>query len=304
MISFSRAVYEVARKEAMQHLRTKRLLVLGGIMLAMFALLTVVLPSLFFPEELLQPADDRWVHNELFGLFVTIPIIGGMAIMRILAITLTADGVSAEWQRRTIFLMLARPVPRSAFVLGKFLGSAIPISILYALVALIDYAAISFVVGALPGASEFRQFIIGLGMMSLGIIAYSSLGLFFSSLTRGTLPSFILSFLVALLVLPAVSAIGFVVYQVDSQENFEAGNFDRSLRPDPREWKYDWSTYLDPGSAMARVGTILQMPDSDGQQPGIGFGPQRTWPAVLSALTWTGLLLGGSLLTVLRRDFD
>lgn len=306
MISYGAAVYEIARKEALQHLRTKRLLIMGSILLVSLILVTLVVPiAVFGLDEIAQESEDepptQWTPapaNLLFLFFLNAPVIGGVFLLIMLGIILTADSVVSEWQRKTLFLLLSKPVPRSAFVLGKFLGSAIPLVLMFSVVFLLDYLLLALITGGVD-AESFLRFLGMLGLLALGTCAFAALGLLFSSLMRSSNPSFTLSVLAAIVVFPLVSSIGDFVYMSDQ--------FGSGSGLDKKDWVYDWTHYLTPAAAINTASPAL-MGDED-----IGFtlsflfpqfNPARTWLAAIASSAWAVLFVGLSMLTVRRRDFE
>lgn len=301
MISYAQAVYEVARKEALQHLRTKRLIILGAILLASLVLVTIIVPFAIFPGEFLREIGDETglaVANFLFLFFLNAPVIGGVFLLELLALVLTADGVVSEWQRKTVFLVLSRPVPRSAFVLGKFFGSAIPLVVMFSIVFILDYALLAALTGGV-GAEAVGRFLATLGLLALGTAAFAALGLLFSTLMRSSTPAFTLSLVAAILVFPLVSNIGDFTYAADGIGG-----------DDPRDedaWRYDWSHYATPASAINTApGVLTGEEELDFTLNFLfpQFSPQRVPLAVGASLAWTALFVALAVLAVARRDFE
>jgi ABC-type transport system involved in multi-copper enzyme maturation permease subunit len=300
MSDYWRAVYEVARKDALQQVRTKRLIVLGSILVVSLLFITLVIPWFVLgigdaPEEIRDEIGA--IQNFAFLFFLSAPVIGGLFLLQVLAIVVTADAVCSEWQRRTVFLVLSKPVPRSAFVLGKFCGATGPLLVLVLGVLFLVYLLLIAIYPGAPDATEWGRFLGMLGLLGLGMVAFSALGLFFSSLTRSTTPSLAFALLVALVVFPVVAGISDYVLLADEINN----------RVEDRDSaRYDWSHYLSPASAMLRSPDVVVEEDIP-----LTFSflfpqavPQSTWGSVASSLGFTALFLGLSLLTVVRRDFD
>jgi Cu-processing system permease protein len=70
---------------------------------------------------------DRMVTD--FGLSVMSLLLSGLAIF------LSSGLISKEIERRTIFLVVSRPVSRTQFVLGRFLGNVLTLGVLQLLMA-------------------------------------------------------------------------------------------------------------------------------------------------------------------------
>jgi ABC-type transport system involved in multi-copper enzyme maturation permease subunit len=307
-MEFVRAVYEVARKEVLQHIRTKRLLVIGLFFVVMLQLVTMVLPQVF--GELESPeAGDPSLENSFFYFHLNASLFGGLFAIQLLCIVLTADAVCSEWSQRTIFLLLSKPVSRTAFVLGKYLGSIASIVPLVAVIYVLQYLLMMAVYPGQPTGAEVGGFFLMLGMLTLGALAVSAVALLFSTLTRSTVLSLILTLLTVFFLLPIVSAIGDITYGFDESAHFRDGG-DPAQAPDPSDWRYDWSHYATPSGTLAAAPGLLFVGDDDISE-GFSlsllipqFAPHRTWMAILSGLGFTALLVGLSILRVRLRDFE
>lgn len=294
---FWHATYEVARKEFLQLLRTRRLLVIGALLLASLLFTTVVVPVLFFNLDQAADPGELALENQVFLIFLNAPIIGGYFFIQLLAIVLVSDGVVSEWQRRTIFLLLSKPVPRSAFVLGKFLGSVVPLAVAFTLLFALDYGLLQILLPGTPTGAQAGRFFGGVGLIVLGVVAFAAMGLFFSTLTRSSVASLVATLAFAFLVFPLLGGIGDFVRIADS---FDGGVVDETA---PR---YDWSHYLNPGLVMVMAGDVI----SEGSLSGglVAFIPQNApvhlWLSIVSTVGFAASFIGLSLLSVWRRDFE
>lgn len=291
MTGFWKATYEVARKEVLQHLRTKRLYIVLGLMALALALMTLV----FGPDVLrgFSSPDTSREHMVMLFYFSSF-FIGGFFFVQLLAIVLTSDAVCSEWGDRTIFLLLSKPVSRSAFVTGKFLGSFLVVAA--AIVALfgLDYALIQPAYTGAPSGSEVAGFFGALGVLVLGAAAFSALALFFSTLSRSTALSILATLAVWILVFPIIAQIG--LFTTLGDEDFQ-GDFD-----DPR---IDWSRYLSPATSMTAAAKLLVPADDDRMfLEFFGGGPAHIEWAIMALLGHTALFFGLALFVVQRRNFE
>lgn len=303
--TWGRAAWEIARKEAIQLVRTKRLIVLGSILLASLLFTTIVVPILIL--ELNEAESDPFgegnaSENFAFLFFLNAPVIGGVFLLQILAVVLTSDGVCSEWQRRTVFLVLSKPVPRTAFVMGKFLGAALPLVAVFGLTFLLDYLLLQALLPGSPTATDVGRFFGAIGMVSLGMMAFAAMGLFFSTLTRNSTPSLVLGLAMAVLVFPIASSIS--DYACMAAEDCGGGFFGGGGENDAL--RYDISHYFTPAAPFNVASDILVEEE-------ISFTFNFLFPvsaaesiagAALAGVAWTGLFIGGSLLVVQRRDFE
>lgn len=147
-----RSTLMFARKEALEILRTSRIIVLPAILL-LFAL-TGPLLAKYTPEILSAVAGDQlggielppptafdaygqWVKNlAQIGLFAVIISYGGI--------------VSAERRRGTAILALIKPLSRTGFVLAKFVVHAVFLSVLLAVMTAVTWGVTAAVFGEAP----------------------------------------------------------------------------------------------------------------------------------------------------------
>lgn len=302
-----RSIYEVARKDVLQHIRTKRLLVIGIFFFVMLQLVTMVIPQVF--GELEDPAPgEASLENTFFFFHLNASLFGGLFAIQLLCIVLTADAVCSEWGQRTIFLLLSKPVSRTAFVLGKYIGSVVSIVPTIAILYVIQYLVMMAVYPGQPTGDEVVGFVLMLLMLALGAMAVAAVALFFSSLTRSNVLSLILTLLTAFFLFPIIGAIGDITYGFDQSEAWREGRDGDAI--DPEDWKYDWSHYATPtGTLSAAPGLLFPEDDDEGEGFSLSlfipqFAPQRTWMAVLSGFAFIGLFVGLSILRVNKRNFE
>ena len=304
---FLRATYEVARKDVLQHIRTKRLLVIGIFFLVVLQLVTMVIPHVFGELENPPPGEPS-LENTFFFFHLNASLFGGLFAIQLLCIVLTADAVCSEWGQRTIFLLLSKPVSRTAFVVGKYVGSVVSIVPTIALLYVLQYMLMMAVYPGQPTGDEVLGFALMLLMLALGAMAVAAVALFFSSLTRSNVLSLILTLLTTFFLFPILGAIGDITYGFDQSAEYQRGGDGYAL--DPEDWKYDWSHYATPTGTLAAAPGLL-FPGDNGEDEGFAlslfipqFAPQRTWMAVLSGAAFIALFVGLSILRVNRRNFE
>ena len=293
---FWNATYEVARNEVLQHLRTKRLLIIGSLLLGSLILMTIVLPITLFE---LDQADANEIgggvaiENFAFMLFLNFPLVGGYLFIQLLAIVLTADGVSSEWQRKTLFLLLSKPVPRAAFVLGKFFGAIIPIVVLFSGLFILDYLLLQAVYDGTPSGEQVARFFGAVGLLILGAVAFAAMGLLFSALTRSSVSSLIWALAAGLLIFPIVGAIG----------DFNCAGAGSACDPDALA--YDWSHYVTPNHVMTKAGEVLLGVELDVQFSLVPTNPASSTPGVtIAGVLMIVVFLAATLIAVQKRNFE
>lgn len=301
--TFWNGVWQVARKEVMQHVRTKRLLIIGAFFFVMLQLVTMVVPLVFGAADDAPASGDPSLENSWFFIHLNASLFGGLFAIQLLCIVVTADAVCSEWSQRTIFLLLSKPVSRTAFVLGKFIGSVASVIPTIAGIYVLQYLLMMVVFPGQPSGAEVAGFFRMLLLLAFGATAVASVALLFSTLTKSNVLSLILTLLSVFFLFPIVGAIGDITY------TFRANDEDRTDELDPEDWVYDWSHYATPSGAMAAAGA--QLFPGDEADVGVAFAllipqfaPQRTWMAVLSGAGFIALGVGLSILRVNRRDFE
>ena len=305
-MEFVRAAYEVARKDFLQHVRTKRLLVIGIFFIVVLQIVTMVIPLAFGIADDDPPSGSPSRENEMFFFHLNASFFGGLFAIQLLCIVLTADAVCSEWGNRTIFLLLSKPVSRTAFVVGKYLGSLASILPLVLVIYLLQYFLMMAIYAGQPTGDEVSGFFQMLGMLVLGSMAIASVALFLSTLTRSTVMALVLCLLTAIILLPLLSMIGDITLIVDEVNQDQSdGDFQP---PDLDSWRYDWSHYF-PGSALNSAPSKL-MPGQGDDYVGAFSGlipqsaPQRPLLSAFSGLAYTALFVGLSILRVNKRNFE
>ncbi len=292
---FMRGVYEVARKEVLQHIRTKRLLIIGIVVALLLGMVTLV----FGPGVTRNLPDDAPVSKEhtVLLFYFAVGLIGGLQFTQLLAIILTGDAVCSEWSNRTIFLLLSKPVSRQAFVIGKFLGSAFTVAASLAVLFTLDYLAMQPFYAGSPSSEEVMGFFKMLGVVVLGATAFSALALFFSTLTRSTATSIILALSAWLIIFPVIGNVGFFA---------ELGKGDQA---DLDSDSVDAWRYLNPAADMQAGARLVAPTESDVEEAVLALNIFQTAPDHVDTAIWalighTVLWLGLALVVVQRRNFE
>lgn len=305
--SFAHATFEIARKEFLQLLRTKRLLGLGITILAAMVLLTLVIPLIiinvtgdldaFADDDSGEAVDDvPYLHNGvmLFFLGAGIFLVSGYGLFEMLAIVMTADAVSSEWSRRTVFLVLSKPVPRHAFVLGKFLGIGVPLAVLVGTLIILDYLFVTILVPGWPAWNEVGRFFGAAGMIMLGVLMWSAIALAFSTMFRSTAAGLLTAILSWFVIFPLLGAIQFFLGLFGGDWGIlQAG-------------QVTWSTYLNPRAMMAASSDVLipQTGEFFGFFAGSPGGLPEWWAALIAMVVHTVVFLVAAMVIVQARNFE
>ncbi len=300
------ATREVARKELLQMLRSKRLLGVGITTFVAMILVSLVLPLILFNiRDFLDAfvgegagfsdlSSVPYIHNGILLFFLEgIFILSGYFLFQLAPIILASDAVASEWKNRTIFLLLSKPVPRPAMVLGKFIGITLPLAAMTAVLMLLDYLIIVAVFPGFPNAEEWGRFFGAIGIVALGVLSFGALSLFFSTITRSGVVSMLLTILTWIVILPLLSNIAFFIALFE-------GSFDVLDSGEAM-----WSHYLSPARMMESASPVLA--------PELGFltnffggigGNAEWWAACLTLLGHTMVYLLAAVFVVQFRNFE
>lgn len=128
-------------------------------------------------------------------------------ILTFITPALTAGAITGERERQTLDLLLCAPISAVGLLWGKLVGS-----MAYVLLVLLVLAPI-FSLTLLFGGVALHQIVIGLAVTIMSALTIASVGLFFSSVFRRTIPAMVLSY-IATFVLVVGVLIGAWVYQL------------------------------------------------------------------------------------------
>ncbi len=295
---------EIARKEARMLVRTKRMWIVGGLLLAAMLLLTVVVPGVLLRTEIGQLFGGAGapVHNLSMLFFLSgFFLLSGFFFIQLLPILLTADSVCGEWDRKTLFLLLSKPVSRFDMVMGKFLGIGGTVAVAVTVVLLVDYFVFMVpIIPGVPSGEEISAFIGALVIIFLGVLAFSAMSMFFSTITRSTLVSLLLSISMWIIVFPILGRLDFMIALM---------RHGGSAFLDPEAAGIGWSGYLSPGTSMGYSAQLL-VPSSIRDDPEMNFftGLAGTsgepWIGAIALAIHTIAFLGFSLLVVKNRNYE
>jgi Cu-processing system permease protein len=136
------------------------------VVVGVFAIALILMTSLVMNITIFSL--DRVVTD--FGLGVMSVILLGLSVFMSVAM------LSREIERRTVFLVVSRPLSRSTFVVGRYLGMAVTLTLL--LLAMSIIYATQIVAFKVPPNGAMVAAIVGLW---LELLVLSAMGVFFSS---------------------------------------------------------------------------------------------------------------------------
>ena len=113
--------------------------------------------------------------------------LGGMSfILVLLAIFLSTGLLSREIERRTIFMMVSKPVSRGVFLVGRLAGNMLTLTVLQALMVVLLIG--EFVVFKTPVT---RPILLAMGMLWFELLVLSAAGFLMSSFTSSMVSAFV-----------------------------------------------------------------------------------------------------------------
>lgn len=238
--------------------RNRVTVVIAAFAATLILLTTVVLNTTVFTL-------DRAVTD--FGLGVMSLLMVGLTVF------LTAGMMSGEIERRTVFLVMSRPISRLQFVMGRFLGMVLTLTVL--VLAMTVLYASQLVYFDVPTSTAVPAAIVGLWAE---LVVLASMGVFFSSFT---------SRIVASICLVGLYFLGHVtpdIYQLSQTAKSDAVRLAAKLL-------YRVVPNLDALDFRSEAAWASHVPLGD-----VAY-------ALLTALGWTVVFLAGAGLTFGRRDF-
>lgn len=103
--------------------------------------------------------------------------LAGMSLMLVvLAIFLSATQLGKEIERRTIFMVVSKPVSRATFIMGRLAGNMITLGVLLVAMSLIFWLEL-----AVMGYSMKSQYLVSIGTLYVELLVLSSVGFALSS---------------------------------------------------------------------------------------------------------------------------
>ena len=199
----------VAQKELRSRMRGGRAFILLTIYLLILSAL-VILVYLGFAtasRTYLAPEIRQNMGKSIFGVVVLMELF----LVVFISPGLTAGAISSEREQQTFDLLRITLLPVRSLVLGKLLAALSFILLLLLVAVPLQSVALLF------GSVTMAEFLIANLMLVVSAFAYTTMGLFFSSLLKRTLPATILSYGASILVmfgLPFLIYSGFLLVAV------------------------------------------------------------------------------------------
>jgi len=240
MITGFQTVLVVASKEILDHLRSKRMYVIGGLY-ALTLLIAALLVPRIFPAEALA-AEDR-IPTVLGYYFQFI----GFTFTSLLAIVVVADALCGEWKDRSLVLLFSKPVSRRAVLAGKVFGAYASVVLMFAVVLVLGIVVLMVAYG-LPSAEGWGRILGGLGFSLVALVPFIALGTLTTALFKTPMTSFLVAIGAKFLLFPALSTIGIILaFASGIEAGPEAVN----------EGVVFFFTHVDPDNLLDRASSIF-----------------------------------------------
>jgi ABC-type transport system involved in multi-copper enzyme maturation permease subunit len=135
--------------------------------------------------------SSNYSENMIFAVFRSMDLMFIVQIvLSLFAILFTYDAINGERESGTLKLSFANPVPRTAYIISKIIGSWLGLVIPLLIPILLGAALVLF--NKIPmTAAHWKQLAILIGLSVLYFSFFICLGVFFSSLTKNSSSSFL-----------------------------------------------------------------------------------------------------------------
>ncbi|MBW3583606.1 MAG: ABC transporter permease [Euryarchaeota archaeon] len=304
-LGFWDGAWQIARKDTLVHLRTRRLLIIGGFYVISFLGLALLFAVFFreffsgFYDRLSGEAFYISKANAVMAIYLFMPLIGASSLLQLLGIIFGYDAVVREHEDKSLFLILSKPVSRESFIAGKFLGSILSIGAIFIVLGAATYLLVALVVGEMPSPGDAIRYFLGLGFILMGLFALSAMALFFSSWVKTTGMSLTVSLLVWILVLFAISTGGDIYRGVNEEVGADDPVYLLTQYINPTIAAKSGMHFILNLDALAEagvpLGAIALASSGINLDPLVGF---------LWLVAWVVVFLGGTIVVVRNRNFE
>jgi len=177
------SAWEIAKKEFYEYLKTKRLIIIGSLYIAGFLISVGILSyySSHSPEDFSSIMASA--HSTVSIFYIILPI------------TLSYDLIVRERSRKSIYLLLSKPVSREEVIFGKFLGVLMIILCIIIPIATLGHL-IAILYCGFPDIESIARAYAYIGVVILGAECYISFSMLFSIITKTTATSLISSLII------------------------------------------------------------------------------------------------------------
>jgi ABC-type transport system involved in multi-copper enzyme maturation permease subunit len=149
----------------------------------------------------------------------------------ILAIALSYDTIVGERTRRSLHLVLSKPIDRSSVYIGKFLAAFLSIAIVYLVVVTIGYLIVIGLSNQTPSLNEVGRAYAAIGVVIFSAACWVLFIMLFSTSFKTVTSTIIFSVLFWFLILRLISQSGLIYFLVTGETTDESITVDLLFSP-------------------------------------------------------------------------
>lgn len=191
-------------------------------------------------------------------------------VLSLLAIFISYDAISGEYERGTLKLTLSRPIPRSSIVLGKLISGLVCLFIPLIMSFIIGILIVQLMGGIDFTREEWGRILLIFGVTALCVVSFYMIGLVASSRTRQAATSLLILliiWLVSVFLIPGIATAAMDRYRLmaanpDKDISAMRGDLSKRRLDDPqpnfltdeeayRKWRAKWDELEDEVNASA-----------------------------------------------------
>ncbi len=209
-------IFDVTRKEISEHFKTKRLLVISIIFAAVMLIISIYGGYLVGGGDTDEPTYEGGA-NQVLALTLAF----STYFPPILAIALGYDTIVGERTRRSLHLVLSKPVDRSSVYLGKFLGAFLSIAMVYLVVGTVGYVIVIGLSGQVPSLTEVGRAYGAMGVILFSAACWVLFVMLFSTSFKTVTSTIIFSVMFWLFILNIASQAGYIYFSISQASSDE-----------------------------------------------------------------------------------
>ena len=210
MTGFAETVITVFRKEMWEHFRTWRLIVIGGIFAFVFIVISLY-GGILVGEGSTQLSFKAGANSVLSLVLSFTSYFPGL-----MAIVISYTAIVGERSRKSLILLISKPVKRPALFAGKFLSSYFAIVLVYIVVMTVGYLGVVGASGKVPSLEEVGRAYGAVGFVLMAMACWVVFAMFLSSVIKNPITVAVSAIMIWFLVIPIASSVGEIYYLVSS----------------------------------------------------------------------------------------
>lgn len=138
-------------------------------------------------------------------------------VLSLLAIFISYDAISGEYERGTLKLTLSRPVPRSSIILGKLMAGAVCLFIPLVMSFIVSILIVQLIGGVDFTGEDWGRISLIFGTTTLCVLSFYMMGMVVSSRTRQAATSLLILlivWLISVFLIPGIVTAGMDRYRI------------------------------------------------------------------------------------------